>query len=194
MSQTRSPGGGRYQRSTGGLVGAMVVTVLAVAGLRRRSTRSTPTTKPTPVAPVDYTAMVRAGRADDKLARDGPDRGCPAGWKATSATYETGTTPTWHLGLLTDKGKYVGVEEALGGVEDLVEEHVDPDAEQGEDVTIDGADLPDLDGRGRRLRGLPDRPGRRQRLRVLAGGRDRSRRARSATSQRACRAGPADAG
>ncbi len=50
----------------------------------------------------------------------------------------TGSSPTWHLGLLTDEGKYVGVEEALGGVDDLVEEHVDPDAEQGKDVEIDG--------------------------------------------------------
>jgi hypothetical protein len=136
MSQTSSPGGGRYQRSTGGLVGAMVVIVLGVlafAGLNALKTDR----EPTPVRAVDYAAMVRAGRADDKLLLMAPES-LPTGWKATSAGYETGTSPTWHLGLLTDKGKYVGVEEALGGVDDLVEEHVDPDAEQGEDVTIDG--------------------------------------------------------
>ena len=62
----------------------------------------------------------------------------PDGWKATSASYDTGTTPIWHLGMLTDKGKYVGVEEALGGVQDLVEQHVDENAVQGKDVTIGG--------------------------------------------------------
>jgi hypothetical protein len=86
---------------------------------------------------VDYAAFVRAGRADHKLVLMAPAK-LPAGWKATSADYQTGNQPTWHLGLLTDHEKYVGVEEALGEVRDLVDEHVDPDAEQGKDVTIDG--------------------------------------------------------
>ena len=136
MSESRSPGAGRYQRSTGGLVGAMVVTLVAVVAFV--AVRSfTTDNEPTPVRSVDYQAMVRAGRADHKLLLMSPPS-VPQGWRATSADYETGTLPTWHLGLLTDQQKYVGVEEALGGVEDLVEEHVDPDAEQGEDVTIDG--------------------------------------------------------
>ena len=42
--------------------------------------------------------------------------------------------------MLTDKGDYIGVEEALGGAKDLVEEHVDPDAVQGKDVTVDGTE------------------------------------------------------
>jgi hypothetical protein len=136
MSQTRSPGGGRYQRSTGGLVGAMVVTVLAVVAFAAFNALRTDH-DPTPVPAVDYTAMMRAGRADHKLLVMAPAT-LPNEWKATSVGYQTGGTPTWHLGLLTDRGKYVGVEEALGGVKDLVDEHVDPDAKQGEDVTIDG--------------------------------------------------------
>ncbi len=65
----------------------------------------------------------------------------PAGWKATSADYLTGSAPTWHLGVLTDEGDYIGVEEARGGAQDLVEEHVDPDAVQGKDVTIGGVEF-----------------------------------------------------
>ena len=136
MSQTRSPGGGRYQRSTGGLVGAMVVTVVAVVGFAALQAVTTDH-EPTPVREVDYAAMVRAGRADHKLMVMAPTR-LPDGWKATSANYATGTDPTWHLGLLTEKGKYVGVEEALGSVDDLVDQHVDPDAVQGKDITVDG--------------------------------------------------------
>jgi hypothetical protein len=136
MSQTRTPADGRYQRSTGGLLGAMIVTVLAVAGFA--ALNAVKNDRPdTPVREVDYQAMVRAGRADQKLVVMAP-ASLPGGWKATSATYTTGSSPTWHLGLLTDKGAYVGVEEGLGGVRDLVEEHVDPDAVQGEDVEIDG--------------------------------------------------------
>ena len=62
----------------------------------------------------------------------------PLGWKATSATYTRGVSPTWHLGMLTDDNKYVGVEEARASIKDLVEEHVDEDAQRGKDVTIGG--------------------------------------------------------
>ncbi len=118
-------------------MGALVVTVLAVvAFVAFRAITSD--NEPTPVRAVDYQAMVRAGRADHKLLLMAP-QSLPTGWKATSADYQTGTAPTWHLGMLTDKGKYVGVEEALGGVQDLVDEHVDLEATQGKDVTIDGA-------------------------------------------------------
>lgn len=136
MSESRSPAGGRYQRSSGGLVGAMVVTVLAVLaivlvrGLNGDN-------EATPVREVDQTAMMRAGRADAKLLVMAPPK-LPEGWKATSATYGTGSTPTWHLGMLTDDEKYVGVEEALGGAETLAKQHVDAAVEQGEDVTIGG--------------------------------------------------------
>ena len=136
MSQASSTGGGRYTRSTGGLVGAMLVTVAAVVGFWGLNALKTDH-EVTPVPAVDYTAMMRAGRADHKLLVMAPPK-LPSGWKATSATYETGTDPTWHLGTLTDQGKYVGVEEVRGGVRDLVDQHVDPDAQQGKDVTIGG--------------------------------------------------------
>jgi Protein of unknown function (DUF4245) len=136
MSQTQTSGGGRYQRSTGGLLGAMIVTVLAVAAFAGIQALKTDHPK-SPVREVDYQAMVRAGRAESKLLVLAP-ADLPSGWKATSATYLTGSSPTWHLGLLTDKGSYVGVEEALGGVDDLVEEYVDPEAVRGKDVEIDG--------------------------------------------------------
>jgi hypothetical protein len=136
MSQTSSAGGGRYTRSTGGLIGAMVVIVAAVvafAGLNALNNDH----PQSPVQAIDYTAMMRAGRADHKLLVMAP-ASLPQGWTATSATYDTGSDPAWHLGVLTDKRKYVGVEEALGGARNLAEAHVDKDAVQGKDVTIDG--------------------------------------------------------
>jgi hypothetical protein len=87
---------------------------------------------------VDYATVVTSARADQRLFVVAPPR-LPLGWKATSATYERGAQPTWHLGTLTDNGRYVGVEEARTSIEDLVEEHVDADAERGRDVTIAGA-------------------------------------------------------
>ena len=97
-SEPVSPGGGRYQRSSGGLIGAMLVTVAAViAFVVFRALTSDD--EPTPVRAIDYTAAVQSARADDKLLVLAPAR-LPLGWKATSATYTRGVSPTWHLGIL----------------------------------------------------------------------------------------------
>lgn len=139
MSESPQPvraGGPRYQRTSGGLVGAMLVTVLAVLAFAAfRAVTSD--TEPTPVRAVDYATTVTSARAENLLLVLAPDR-LPLGWKATSATYTGGTAPTWHLGTLTEDREYVGVEEARTGIEDLVKEHVDADAERGEDVTMAG--------------------------------------------------------
>jgi hypothetical protein len=87
---------------------------------------------------VDYTAIAKAARADGAALRVLQPDPMPSGWKATSATYAGGPAPAWHLGMLTDQRKYVGVEEARSSIRDLAEEHVDPDARQGKDVTIGG--------------------------------------------------------
>ena len=134
MSESR-PGGARYQRTSGGLLGALIFTVLFVAvfvGFRAffRDNEATPVRK------VDYQTWVDAGRADGKLAMLVPSR-IPAGWRATSASYDTGTDPAWHLGMLTRTREYVGVEESRSSTPDLVDEHVDPDATRGKDVRID---------------------------------------------------------
>ncbi len=126
----------RYQRSGGGLIGAMVVTVLVVlafVGFRSLASDN----QETPVRAVDHVAVADAARADKQLAVLVPAR-LPIGWRATSATYRPGQQPTWHLGLLTDGTKYVGVEESRAGTKAMVEEHVDPDAQRGEPVSLGG--------------------------------------------------------
>ena len=131
-----SAGGGRYQRSSGGLIGALIVTVGGVvAFVVFRALTSDD--EPTPVRAIDYSAAVQGARADGKLTVLAPDR-LPLGWKATSATYNRGVSTTWHLGMLTGDTKYVGVEEARESIDDLVEEHVDENAKRGKDVTIGG--------------------------------------------------------
>jgi hypothetical protein len=114
----------------------MLVTVLAVLAFAafRAITRDN---EPTPVKTVDYTVSMKAGRADKQLLVLAPER-LPSGWKATSATYDGGPKPAWHLGMLTDQRKYVGVEESEASIEDLATEHVDANAEKGKDVTIGG--------------------------------------------------------
>lgn len=139
MSESREPGptsAPRYARTSSGLVGAMVVTVVAVLGFAafRALTRDN---EPTPIRSVDYSISLKAGRADKVLLVVAPDR-LPSGWKATSATYTPGTRAAWHLGMLTKTRKYVGVEESRSSTEDLATEHVDPNPQRGKDVTIAG--------------------------------------------------------
>ena len=86
---------------------------------------------------VDWAIQVKAGVADKKLALLAPTA-LPTGWKATSASYDTGSSPAWHLGLLTGNRKYVGIEEGRSSVEDLVTEHVDANAVKGTRVRLGG--------------------------------------------------------
>jgi hypothetical protein len=119
------------------MVGALIVVVALVVGwMGFRALTSDK--EATPIRTVDWAAWVKAGRAEQRLALFAPTR-LPEGWRATSVEYLGGNNPQWHLGLLTDAGKYVGIEESRDSTTDLVEQYVDEDAVRGKDVVVDGA-------------------------------------------------------
>ena len=127
---------GRYQRSASGMVGAMVLLVVLVGGFvgvqalgRDHDVE--------PVRTVDYRPVAQQARTARTLFVFTPDP-MPAGWRATSVSYVPGRAPTWHLGMLTDQGSYVGIEESLATEQDVVEKFVDPDAERGAKVRLRG--------------------------------------------------------
>lgn len=72
-----------------------------------------------PVRPVEYVSAAESARSVAPFALLAPDR-LPPGWRATSVRYEPGDEATWHVGFLTDGDKYVGLEQAVGGVDVLV--------------------------------------------------------------------------
>lgn len=132
-TQSASP---RYQRSVAGMVGAMIVATVVAGGwyLLGRPDESV-----RPIATVktaDWHGWVNAGRKDGKLITFAPQR-VPDGWRVTSANYQTGVAPHWHLGLLTPSD-YVGLEESRDTTEHVVQQFVDENAVQGKDVTVDG--------------------------------------------------------
>ncbi|HEY6935257.1 MAG TPA: DUF4245 domain-containing protein [Marmoricola sp.] len=127
---------GRYQRSPRGMLVALVVVVFAVAGfvgLRGLGRDS----GAVPVQTVDYHGWVKSGRDDGKLLTLAP-RQLPKGWRATSVDYATGTDPRWHLGVLTDQGRYIGLEESWASAAQMVQQYVDQNASRGKAVTIAG--------------------------------------------------------
>lgn len=131
MSQTVNP---RSQRSVAGMVGALiVVVVIGVVWVKIGGSGQ----KATPVRTVDWAAWVKAGRTDRQLMLFAPTR-LPSGWRATSVDYTAGAAAHWHLGLLTDAGKYVGIEESRASAEELAQQYVDEAAVRGSDVTVAG--------------------------------------------------------
>lgn len=127
---------GRYQRSFHGMVGAMIVLVLVVGAfvLFREITREEPEN---PVQPVDIARPVEYARGEAEFDLLAPDE-LPEGWIATSVRFTDGEEQAWHLGLLTDERRYVGLEQAELPVSTMVEEYVDEEATQGDDVTVAG--------------------------------------------------------
>jgi Protein of unknown function (DUF4245) len=135
-AQQTADGPGRYQRSIGGGVGAMVVLVVLVLAfvVLRSCTRDNPDVTP---EAVDYLSAV--GPVEDAgLAAVYPPS-LPNGWKATSIDFVPGERPAWGIGMLTDDGLFVGIRQADADLSSMLETYVDADAVQGDTVTVPGA-------------------------------------------------------
>ncbi|MFP5253146.1 MAG: DUF4245 domain-containing protein [Actinomycetes bacterium] len=128
--------GGRYTRSASGMVGAMVVVLVVVVAfvLFRDAVRSDVDTT---VREVDYVGPAAFAQEQAGFEILAPPR-LPEGWASTSVRYTPGVDERWHLGMLTEGGRYVGVEQARSSAENLVEEHVDEEARRGRPVTVAG--------------------------------------------------------
>jgi hypothetical protein len=95
---------GRYQRSFAGMVAAMLVIVVIVAGyaLVRGIFYSTDT--PDPAQPVDFQQPAHYARRTADFHLLAP-RSLPPGWIATSVRFTPGQDQAWHLGTLTGDRK-----------------------------------------------------------------------------------------
>ena len=127
---------GRYQRSPGGMVGALVVLAgvigvfVALRELKRDDPRS-------PVRTVDYVQVAEFARKQADFDLVAPES-LPAGWRATTVDYVDGEDARWHLGMLTDEENYVGLEQAESSEESMVATYVDQAAVRGGAVDVDG--------------------------------------------------------
>jgi len=121
----------RYDRNFGGLLAAMLVTVVFVAGYVgfRAVTRDQPELEPD----IDYASCVAYLQEADVMVTY--PQGLPAGWRANAIHFTRGTPPQWRLGLLTDDDEFAGVVQQQEDVDDLLDEYVDENARQGPDAT-----------------------------------------------------------
>ena len=127
----------RYQRSFAGMLGALLVLVLGIGVfvVLRGVTRVEP---PDPVRPVDYVQPARFAQEEAGYEVLTP-RVLPEGWTATSVRFQPAAEDrSWHIGVLTDEQRYIGVEQAERSAAAMVADFVDEEAQEGGEVEIEG--------------------------------------------------------
>ncbi len=128
---------GRYQRSFAGMLGALLVLILGIGVfvVLRDVTRVDP---PDPVRPVDYVQPARFAQEEAPYEVLTP-RALPEGWTATSVRFQPAAEDrSWHVGVLTEDQRYIGIEQAERTPEAMVADFVDEEAQEGGEVDIDG--------------------------------------------------------
>lgn len=128
---------GRYVRSTGGLIGSMIVLVVAVLGVVvfRDAFRTTPTYEPDHV---DWRSLIVSVQQQGLTpAYPAP---LPQGWYAKDAAFAPGHRPAVDLELTTSEGHFVGMHQEDADVQGLVEDLVGKGTVERQDpVTIPSA-------------------------------------------------------
>jgi len=124
----------RYERSTSGMVGALLLTFVFVIGfvVFRSCSRVNPDVSPDHV---DYRAQV--GFAQQDGATLVYPAHLPPGWYATRVDFEAGTRPELGISLLTPD-QYVGIRQSPRDVPELLAAYVDARPTAGPSVTVDG--------------------------------------------------------
>lgn len=89
-----------------------------------------------PVSTVDYKTPLGQARTAASYPLLAPAE-LPAGWRATTVSFEPGPQGRWHLGVLTDKDKYVGLEQSPLSERQIIEQF-SPDTTARGRTTVDG--------------------------------------------------------
>jgi hypothetical protein len=112
----------RYDRSFGGLLAAMIVTVLFVAAYVgvRAFTREQPDIQPESVGYLNCVADLQSAGTTVAYPLQ-----LPAGWIDTSVAVEPSEPPVWRIGMLTDREAFIGLVQQGEDVARLVSTYVD---------------------------------------------------------------------
>lgn len=130
---------GRYPRTTNGLIGSLIVTLLVIGAFvaLRALNRNDLEVKPTAI---DYLSSVVA--AQDSGFDPVYPESLPQGWIATSVDFTPGDRPAWGIGMLTDDETFVGVRQADESLDDLLHTYVDKNPAEGDRIEVTGSVAP----------------------------------------------------
>ncbi len=126
----------RYPRTTNGLIGSLIVTVLvvgAVVGLGALN-GDKPEVKPTSVDYLSAVGFAQEGGYDVVYPS-----ALPEGWMATSLDFTPGDRPDWGVGMLTDRGTFVGLRQEDASLGSLLATYVDEESVEGAEITVEGS-------------------------------------------------------
>jgi Protein of unknown function (DUF4245) len=127
---------GRYQRSSSGMAGALLVTLLVIGAFvgLRACNRTDLQVQPDHV---DYLAQVSfAQQAGDRIVYPAT---LPSGWYATELTVDQGRPTELLLSMLTGDNEYVGVVQSPKPVPALLAQYVDASPTSGSPVDVPDA-------------------------------------------------------
>lgn len=125
----------RYERSFPGMIGAMIVTLAAIAAFvffRDANRNDLEVTRPG----IDYLPEVASLQQGASFPIAYPPA-LPEGWRVTALDFDNEVGLTWSVDLLSEDGEYVGIRQAESEADPLLDEYVDEDAFQGDDVKLD---------------------------------------------------------
>lgn len=127
---------GRYERSAGGLVISLVVTVVGIGALLYFMGIFRPDFETKPTA-IDYLETVEAMQSAD-LAPVYPED-LPEGWIATSVTVPTEKDPYFMVGMLNDDDEFVAVRQEDASFGALLAGSVDEETQPADGYTVPDA-------------------------------------------------------
>lgn len=113
-------------------IAVLMAIVLVAFGLVSWLTPS----NPSPVRTIDYKSVAADAARVAPFDIAVPDS-LPEGWRATSASYESGGAPAWHLGVLATEQEFVGLEESTLAEAAMVQRYADGSEDAGT-TSVDG--------------------------------------------------------
>lgn len=129
---------GRYQRSAGGLIGALLVLLLVVGGFVALRALGREELEVEPEA-IDYLPVVESVQQSGLEVAYPPS--LPDGWQATSVDAGPGGDVVFGLGMLTAEERFAGLRQESTRLEKLVEVYVDENAAAGESIQAGTGEL-----------------------------------------------------
>lgn len=124
---------GRYNRSTGGLIGSMIVLVLVVLGIVvfRGAFRDTPEYEP---EKIDYRELVTSVQQLGLKPVYAPE--LPAGWSVKDALFTQGDRPALDVVFTTDDAHTAGIHQEDASEHDLLSTYVGDGVTEDDDGTL----------------------------------------------------------
>ncbi|MGA8256934.1 MAG: DUF4245 domain-containing protein [Nocardioides sp.] len=125
--------GGRYNRTANGLIGSMIITVLAVVGfVLFRGLFSDEPDQGRP-EPIDYLPSVQQLQTNDY--EPVYPATLPEGWIVTNLDVDPGERPAYGLNFYTPDDEFVGLRQADEDVDELLAEFVDENPVEEDPLT-----------------------------------------------------------